>query len=269
MNKYIKPLGAFFSFIIIQLVVTMIVVVPYVIITLVRSGSSLSREDVVMGTIASSSAISITLIFSSIITVFFMQWPMKMLKLKESFKAPDMPIGKIVFLIVASFIGIYSTDIISEIADLPNLIEAQLGDMSSTVLGVLAIAILGPLAEEVTFRGAIQNHLHKSGDGPLKAILITSILFGLMHMNPAQIPFAMIVGAILGVFYYKTNSLVLPCVIHMINNGMSCLLMNVCPEDFSLVNALGGTAIALCVAVIGLAFCGYTLYKYAIEPNKE
>lgn len=273
MNKYIKPLGAFFSFIIIQLVVTMIVIVPLAIITFAKEaateGSSSLNPEELMGSMMESSAISITLIFSSIITIFFMQWPMKMLKLEESFKAPNMSFGKIVFLIVASFIGIYSTDILNEIMDLPDFIEAELGNMSGTVLGVLAIAVFGPIAEEVTFRGAIQNYLHKNGCTPFRAIFVTSVLFGLMHMNPAQIPFAMIVGAILGVFYYKTNSLVLPCAIHIINNGMSCLLTNVCPEDFSFVNALGGTAIALCIAIVGLTFCGYTLYKYAIEPNKE
>ena len=139
-----------------------------------------------------------------------MQTPMKMIRLKDSFAMPKISLGKSLYLVLAAFIGIFATDVVSEVMDLPNIIEAELGGMSKTVMGVLAIAIIGPLAEEVVFRGAIQQHLHTNGERPFRAIFIASVLFGLMHMNPAQIPFAFVVGLILGVFYWKTGSLVLP-----------------------------------------------------------
>ena len=271
MSRYKKPILAFFCFTIIQLVVSFIVMIPMTLIVgakQVASGNSeiLSDPDKVSSLIPSS-MLAIVLVVSSLVSIFFMQKPMKMISLKDSFKMPTMPLGKTIGLIVVSFIGIYATNIFSELAALPNLIEAELGDMSKTFIGILAIAVLGPIAEEVTFRGAIQGHLHNNGETPWRAIFISSILFGLIHLNPAQIPFAMVVGAILGVFYYKEKSLVIPCIIHILNNGLSCLLTNVASEDASLVELLGGTAIAVTLGIAGLALCGWVLYKYAVSKE--
>lgn len=267
MNKYKKPLLAFFLMIIIQLVVSIVMVVPFILIQSVKRISTGEMPDAASMMNDEPMIISLALIASSLITIFILQKPMNMIVLKDSFRMPTLPIGKIVFLVLISFVGIFGIDVLSEVMDLPNIIGDQLNGMSMTVLGVLAIAIVGPLAEEVCFRGSIQQYIHKHGDSPLRAILITSILFGLVHMNPAQIPFAMCVGAILGVFYWKTGSLVLPCIIHMINNGVSCLLSDLGTEsDPSLVELLGGTPIALCVSIICIAVCAWVLYKFGQEP---
>lgn len=270
MKRYQKPIVAFVMFLVIQIFASIIIAIPALVIGVV--GAAKAGEKIDPNTIESVMPgwlLAVVLCVSSIITIFFMQKRMKMLELKKSFNKPNMSLGKGIYLVFAAFVGIYATNIISEYMDLPNLIEAQLGDMASTFLGVLAIAFLGPLAEEVTFRGAIQRHLHITGQNPWRAILIASILFGVMHMNPAQIPFAAIIGFIMGIFYWKTQSLVLPVIIHVLNNGIACLLMNIAPEDSSLIELLGGPAIALSIAAAGFVFCGYVLYNYSKEPGVE
>ncbi|EKO1912259.1 CPBP family intramembrane metalloprotease [Clostridium botulinum] len=52
----------------------------------------------------------------------------------------------------------------------------------------------------------------------LAIIIISSIMFGAMHLNIFQFVNATIGGLFLGVIYYKTRSLVLCIVAHMINN---------------------------------------------------
>ncbi len=270
MNMYKKPIIAFFAMLLIQAVVSVAVLIPgaiYEFMQMAADGQQPNPDVLLERLTSGSSFLSIALIVSSIITIFFMQTPMKMIRLKDSFSMPKISLGKSLYLVLAAFIGIFATDVVSEVMDLPNIIEAELGGMSKTVMGVLAIAIIGPLAEEVVFRGAIQQHLHTNGERPFRAIFIASVLFGLMHMNPAQIPFAFVVGLILGVFYWKTGSLVLPCIIHMLNNGISCWLSNTMGDELSFVNALGGTTTAVCVAVVGLVLSAYVLYGWATEKE--
>ena len=86
---------------------------------------------------------------------------------------------------------------------------------------------------------------------PWWAILLSSLLFGLVHGNPAQIPFAFVIGIGLGWMYYKTGSLI-PCFfMHLVNNGSAVLIYKLSgnPEQ-GLIETCGiGTATVL--AVVG------------------
>ena len=57
------------------------------------------------------------------------------------------------------------------------------------------------------------------------AILIASLLFGVVHMNPAQIPFAFLLGAMFGWLYYRTGSLLPGIIGHVLNNSIAAVSM--------------------------------------------
>ena len=89
------------------------------------------------------------------------------------------------------------------------------------LLTFIATAIVPALVEEYACRGIILGLLKKHGEG--FAIVTSSIVFGIMHGNFEQIPFAVMVGLILGYIYVKTNS-IWPCVaVHCINNAISVI----------------------------------------------
>ena len=72
------------------------------------------------------------------------------------------------------------------------------------------------LVEEIIFRSILQNRL-EIVLGSRKALIITSILFGLMHSgygNIYEILYISLVGALLGYLYYGTRSLLLVTLIH-------------------------------------------------------
>ncbi len=267
MKVFGKPLLAFVLFLVIQFVVAFLISVPisfYSKMKEVAETGQVSADNVAV----SPTTLTIILIISSIVTVIVMWKPMDMVNLKESFKGLGVSAGKAVWVVLAALVGILGINLINEMVDLPNIIGDELTMMSSTVLGVLAISVLGPLAEEVTMRGAIQGWLHTHGIKPLWAILFASFLFGVMHFNPAQIPFAMCVGIILGVVFWKTGSLVLPCVIHMINNGLSCFLMNTVGEDYLMYEHVGGKVYAIILAVGCFIICAAGLY-WQLKPASE
>jgi membrane protease YdiL (CAAX protease family) len=90
---------------------------------------------------------------------------------------------------------------------------------------ILLVVIMAPLFEEIIFRGIIMKGLINKGMKPVKAIIISAIVFGLVHQNPWQFVGAVLLGCILGLVYHKTKSLLLPILLHAFNNLTSAILI--------------------------------------------
>ena len=89
------------------------------------------------------------------------------------------------------------------------------------ILALLSTAVVPAISEEFVFRGVMLSSLRKFGDG--FAVLATALLFGFMHGNLVQIPFAFIVGLVLGFVTVSTNSMLPAMLIHALNNSYSVL----------------------------------------------
>ncbi|MBQ1950793.1 MAG: CPBP family intramembrane metalloprotease [Clostridia bacterium] len=94
--------------------------------------------------------------------------------------------------------------------------------ITSFLLNLLVVAVLPALLEELVFRYYVLRTLRPYGDG--LAVLLSSLLFGLMHGNVAQIPFAFLVGIALGWLYVATDRIWLSIVVHFANNALSLTL---------------------------------------------
>lgn len=127
--------------------------------------------------------------------------------------------------IVFVFAAMYVLNVLIEQAGIPNTMEDTFLAMSNNSFGVLSIALLAPILEELLFRGAIQGYLQTTGQKPWMAIFISSLIFGVVHMNPAQIPFAFLLGIMFGWLYYRTGSLLPGIVGHVLNNSIATISM--------------------------------------------
>ena len=89
---------------------------------------------------------------------------------------------------------------------------------------IMSTVVAAPILEEVLFRGVIfescRERLGKGG-----AVLLSALLFGLIHGIPVQIVNAFVVGLILGYIYLRTRSLMSVIVLHAINNGLAYISM--------------------------------------------
>ncbi len=106
----------------------------------------------------------------------------------------------------------------------------QLSNTLSTVaqdnVGIIVLtSLFAPLLEEILFRGIIQKGMINGGMKPSKAIFISAFIFGVFHMNPWQLAGAFLLGLILGWVYYKTQSLLMPILLHAFNNFISSILL--------------------------------------------
>lgn len=90
------------------------------------------------------------------------------------------------------------------------------------IVTFVGAAIVAPLTEEFAIRGVVLGSLRKYGDG--FAILTSAVLFGLMHGNFVQIPFAFVIGIALGFAVVKTGSVWTGVIIHFINNASVVIL---------------------------------------------
>lgn len=86
---------------------------------------------------------------------------------------------------------------------------------STTLSMFLYASFLGPIAEEIVFRGAMLRSFQKFGK--LYAIVISAILFGVFHSNFIQGIFAAVVGLILG-YVAMEYSFKWAVLLHIINN---------------------------------------------------
>ena len=100
------------------------------------------------------------------------------------------------------------------------IMELLLADRLSAFLAVVVVA---PLTEEVFFRGLILNGF-KQRYSEKKAVWAQAALFSLMHMNPVQMPFTLVLGALFGWLRLRTGSLWPPVLCHVLNNGSVLLL---------------------------------------------
>lgn len=97
-------------------------------------------------------------------------------------------------------------------------------------LTIFCIVVLIPVAEEILFRGFLQNFLRRFGR--VFAILISSLFFSAMHFSEAQgvaniqlLTTLFVLSCFLGYLYEKERSLWAPIGLHMVFNGMTILFL--------------------------------------------
>lgn len=189
--------------------------------------------------------LAVVLLGSGLATILFMYlFRMADRKTVLNFGSIEWKWASVAF--VAAVCGIFSTDLISEILNLPNSLEKEFLALSHSFWGVIAVGIVGPVAEEVVFREGVCGNMLRAGCRVPIAVLVSSLCFGLIHINLAQIPFAFVVGIILAIIYVKTGNIVLTSIIHIVNNSVAVIQMNILGEEaaeYSMLDNLGGMGI--------------------------
>jgi membrane protease YdiL (CAAX protease family) len=124
--------------------------------------------------------------------------------------------------------------------ELPNLVEGEFDMIMKDRMGYFVVGLLAPLAEEMVFRGAILRSLLRWKSNPWVGIVISAILFAVIHMNPAQMPHAFLISLLLGWMYWRTDSIVPGVVYHWVNNTVAYILYNIYPNpDLTLLDLFG------------------------------
>lgn len=140
---------------------------------------------------------------------------------------PVMVIGSILLILGTIMLGILLTaftgQIFTESAENVDIsMEQLLGD--DFVVSLILVAVVPAICEEVMFRGYILSAMegrYKSA----KAILFTSILFGLYHMSIVKFFTTAFLGLSISFVANRTGSLLPGVIMHFINNALSCAVV--------------------------------------------
>jgi membrane protease YdiL (CAAX protease family) len=118
---------------------------------------------------------------------------------------------------------------------------------------LINIAIIPAVAEELIIKGLVFTILKKHYS-TIAAVIIASLMFAVLHLTPIRIIPLFIFSCYTFWIYLRSGSLVLPMILHFINNLFSAVLIN---EPFA---SLGTFYAALAMFVIG-SYMMYSLNK--------
>ncbi|GIM30805.1 CPBP family intramembrane glutamic endopeptidase [Paraclostridium bifermentans] len=89
----------------------------------------------------------------------------------------------------------------------------------NTIVISIQVIIIGPIIEELIFRKILLGKLlEKFSKRPIKAIVCSALIFGIVHLNIIQGVAAFGGGIILGLIYYYTKSIKATIFAHILNN---------------------------------------------------
>lgn len=91
------------------------------------------------------------------------------------------------------------------------------------VSALLALVLVAPVTEELLFRGWLLQDL-KAQYGERRALVWSSVLFGLVHIEPAAVLYAMLGGLVLGAVALRTKSTLASIAMHAGVNALPLLL---------------------------------------------
>lgn len=87
------------------------------------------------------------------------------------------------------------------------------------ILIIVVVTILVPVFEELLFRGMFQTMIRSFVVKPWKSIVISSLVFSMIHPSPAHWPVLFVLSMCLGYSYEKSGSLFRPIFIHALFNA--------------------------------------------------
>ena len=132
------------------------------------------------------------------------------------------------------------------------------GDIGLTFLSV---ALIGPVSEEICFRGLCYRRL-KEGMPKWAAGLISSVFFGLAHGDPVWFLVGFVAGVSLSWIFETTGSLLPAIIVHVTNNAISALTSYFpLPEGIHQVLMYSGLLIA--------AGSAYLLHSWTHRPVEK
>ncbi|HCW80098.1 MAG TPA: hypothetical protein DG942_03205 [Ruminococcaceae bacterium] len=142
------------------------------------------------------------------------------------------------------------------------------GNQGADIVLILYVCLIGPVLEETLFRGMILQSLRPWGDW--FAVIVSSIIFGLSHMNIAQCIPVIMIGIVLGFAAVKTESVFPSMLLHIINNTAAIVITVSGAETNQAANkVLEAAGIALAAAAVLLVILRREDVRHVIARHQH
>jgi membrane protease YdiL (CAAX protease family) len=151
-------------------------------------------------------------------------------------------------------------------------VEQKLGEFSiyltsfnsfgAYLVGLLVIAVLPAIGEEMVFRGLVQPELHKATKNIHFAIWTSAIFFSALHLQFYGFFPRVFLGALFGYLYYWSGSLVVAMFAHFVNNAFAVTVLYLGMDKVSGLEVENPTAMPWYVVILFTLLCGLLIYQY-------
>ena len=147
----------------------------------------------------------------------------------------------------------------------PSMPSMSNGSFLILLYDLAVLAIVPAVMEELLFRGIVLNTIRPVGD--ISAVVISALLFGLLHGNFAQAPYACLMGLILGGIYTHSASIGIVVAVHALSNTVAVLTSYLRLYTDSATASLWGLVILIVVLMSG-GVASLWLWRHPLTREK-
>ena len=133
-----------------------------------------------------------------------------------------------------------------------------------TTVVLVGACLIGPVCEELLFRGLLAGRLARYGEKP--AAFVSALLFGLYHANLGQFFYACALGLLLAYAYFRSGRLRVPVALHMLFNLYGSGVPLLLPDSLGLLVLYGLSWLVLTIAGVILLARGWKRQAWAHGP---
>ena len=153
----------------------------------------------------------------------------------------------------------------------------KMNSFQDLIFNLLVMAIVPALGEELFFRGFLQNTFFNFFKSSHLAIVITSILFSLIHFDLEGFIPRLFLGTILGYMFLWTQSLWVPIIAHFVNNALAIIISYPYFKSYEIVqnfnhyseSSLPNTSLgAIIFSLVSVSVLLYLLYSNSIRVKQ-
>ena len=172
----------------------------------------------------------------------------------------------------ANLTGLGVVQVIQKISGytLKNPTDELLKDQNAMML-VVMVALIGPILEEIVFRKLLIDAIGRYNAGV--AVIISGVVFGIIHSNISQFFYTFAFGLFLGFIYLKTGRLLYTIIMHVSVNlffgTMSTILKRFTETELgTMIFGLYGLAL-ITIAITGIVLFFVNLKKFKLNNDRD
>ena len=136
------------------------------------------------------------------------------------------------------------------------------------LVGLVVIAVLPAIGEELVFRGLGQRMLHGLTHNHHAGIWISAFLFSFIHLQFYGFFPRFLLGALFGYIYYWSGSLWYPIFAHFANNGFTLVMLYMYQQQVTELNVEDTESVPVYTALVALAATLGMLYYFKKRFSK-
>ena len=137
-----------------------------------------------------------------------------------------------------------------------------------SVWTLIMVVVIAPIFEEILFRGKLYNMLRISAS-PLTSIVLASLFFGAVHLEPIIAISGLPWGLLLGFVYLRSRSIIAPIILHMFNNALAYATIVLSYDDKSIVELIDGERYFLFIYIVSALIVVIAMIRFVTFIVKQ